>query len=119
MRQKGTINGYTKVFWTGVTTLELAKSIDKATELRLSGFEHLVPNDKISKYDLLKKIQEIFSKKDVNIIPFEGIRSDKSLVRTKPTQLVVPDYDEMLMELKKWIEDHKNLFSTYNDYLLN
>lgn len=119
MHQSGTINGYTKVVWTGVTTLELAKNVDKAIELKLSGLTHLVPNNKISKYDLLKKIQKVFDKNNVNIVPFDEIYSDKSLVRTKPIQLVVPDYDEMLAELKNWIENHKMLFRIYNDYMPN
>jgi len=117
MQQKGIVNGYTNVFWTGVTTLELAKAIDRAIGLELTGIIHLVPDNKISKYDLLKKIQNIFSKSDVDIKPFEEIHSDKSLLRTRSSQLVVPDYDKMLTELRKWIQDHKILFKTYNAYL--
>jgi dTDP-4-dehydrorhamnose reductase len=62
MSQKDEINGYDKVYWTGLTTLELAKIIDRAIEINLTGLHHIVPDQKISKYDLLNLIAEIFQK---------------------------------------------------------
>ena len=50
---KNEIKGYKNVFWSGVTSLELAKSINRIIEKDLVGLIHLVNNQKISKYDLL------------------------------------------------------------------
>lgn len=54
MKQEGKIKGYSNVFWSGVTTLELAKAIEASFNQNISGIVHLVNNKKISKYDLLK-----------------------------------------------------------------
>ena len=52
-QQKSEIRGYTHAYWTGVTTLELAKVIDAMIEQNITGLYHLCPKEKISKYDLL------------------------------------------------------------------
>ena len=41
LKQKGTIKGYKNAIWNGVTTLELAKSIKKAIELKITGIYNL------------------------------------------------------------------------------
>ncbi len=63
LRQKGEIRGFTQAFWTGVTTLELAKGIDSFITQELSGIFHFVPNEKISKYELLLLIKKVWGKK--------------------------------------------------------
>ncbi|MGL5099262.1 MAG: dTDP-4-dehydrorhamnose reductase family protein, partial [Fusobacteriaceae bacterium] len=49
MNQQGTVTGYSKVYWTGVTTLELAKAIEKSFDTDVVGLNHLVNNEKIDK----------------------------------------------------------------------
>jgi dTDP-4-dehydrorhamnose reductase len=67
MNQKGNISGFTKAYWTGVTTLELSKAIDKAIDENIEGLYHIVPNKKISKYDLLNIFKNEFSEVKVTI----------------------------------------------------
>ena len=40
MSQKGDISGYSNVFWSGVTTLELAKCIEKSIDLDITGLSY-------------------------------------------------------------------------------
>lgn len=47
MTQNGRVNGYNKAYWTGITTLELAKAIDRAIEMDLKSLYHLVPKKDI------------------------------------------------------------------------
>lgn len=105
MRQKGTINGYTNVFWTGVTTLELAKAMDKAIEQDLTLLYHLVPENKISKYDLLQIIKEVFNK-PIEILKDGQQKHDKSLINTRQDfNYNVPNYRDMLIELRDWMKN--------------
>jgi len=107
MTQKGQINGYQKVLWNGITTLQLAKVIETVIEKDGAGLFHVTAPEIISKYDLLKQIQRIFSKKDVTIHPDNEILLDRTLKYTR-TDLVfrVPNYEKMLTELHEWMERH-------------
>ncbi len=104
INQKGTINGYTNVFWSGVTTLELSKAIEYSFNKDVTGIYHLTNGIKISKYDLLKLIQKQFDKKDVEIIPYDNYFSDKSLVNTrKDFDFNVKNYELMIKEMYEYI----------------
>jgi len=110
MKQSGAVSGYSDVYWTGVTTLELARAIDKAIDNNLVGLYHLVPSSKISKYDLLKLISKIWNKADVEIKKDSNKKVDKSLINTrKDFDFKVRNYETMLLELFNWIKDNKKL----------
>ena len=53
MKQTGTVKGYTGAIWTGVTTLTLAKAMNKAMTDDICGIYNLVNNETISKYSIL------------------------------------------------------------------
>lgn len=113
MMQKGEINGYRNVFWSGITTLELAKSIHKAIDLNITGLYHLVSEKKISKYDLLNLIKKIWEKNDVVINKYESAIIDKSLTDNR-NLIEVGDYETMFRELYNWMICNKDLYeSTY------
>jgi dTDP-4-dehydrorhamnose reductase len=104
MKQKGKIKGYEKVLWNGVTTLELAKAVEAMIQNNVTGLYHLGSEEKVSKYTLLKLIQEIFRKNDVEIIPDTEIILDRSIKRTRADfQYLIPSYQEMLFELREWM----------------
>ncbi|MDM5337856.1 SDR family oxidoreductase [Fictibacillus enclensis] len=104
MAQKGKVIGYKKVYWNGVTTLELAKAVEIAIEQRISGLYHLTAPSKISKYELLHLFQNVFSKYDTEILPCDEFEIDRTLTCTrKDFTYNVPSYIEMLEELKGWI----------------
>jgi len=51
-KQQGTVNGYTQAFWSGVTTLELAKATVEFLRQETTGLYQLCPAEKISKFEL-------------------------------------------------------------------
>ncbi|MEW4212059.1 SDR family oxidoreductase [Priestia megaterium] len=105
MQQNGVIKGYEKVWWNGVTTLELAKAIEVMIKRNVTGLYHLGSKEKISKFKLLKLIQEVFEKDNVKIIPDSNIVLDRTIksIRTD-FQYMIPSYKKMLLELKDWIQ---------------
>ena len=110
----GAINGYLNAIWTGVTTIELAKAIKASICGRLTGLYHLVPHAAISKYELLMKIEELFGLEHIIINKFENTLVDKSLINTrKDFAYEIPAYDEMLKEMRDWINNNKYLYPHY------
>ncbi len=113
-QQSGEIFGYTNAMWTGVTTIELAKSIKAATEQNLSGLYHLVPKGNICKFDLLQLFKEVFGRQDIVIKPKTDLVVDKSLINTRRDfKYDIPDYKKMVREIKDWIIAHKTLYKHY------
>ena len=103
-KQSGEINGYSNVFWSGVTTLELAKAIEASFEQNISGIYHLTNNEKISKYDLLKLFAK-YTGKEIKINKYEDYHSDKTLIDTrKEFNYTVPSYEEMIKEMTEEIK---------------
>lgn len=112
MKQNGEIKGYSNVIWTGVTTLELAKSIEKAFSLNINGLYHLVNNEKIGKYDLLLLFKK-YMDKDITIIEDKDNVSKKTLVRTRTDfNLNLPSYEQMVAEMAEWIYNHPEKYET-------
>lgn len=114
MKQSGEINGFTKVMWTGQTTLQLAKTMEAAAKEKASGLYNTVPNHSISKYDLLQLFNHYLRNDSIVIHPIEGVNADKSLKRTRyEFDYRIPDYEVMVAELAEWIMNHKTLYSHY------
>ncbi len=112
--QNNEINGYTNAFWTGVTTIELLNAIKEAINNDLVGLYHLVHAEKISKFNLVSLFNEVFGT-GLSIVPYDGYVVDKSLINTRSDfAFRVKGYKEMIIEMKKWIIDHKDLYTHYN-----
>lgn len=107
MQQHGEVKGYTRAFWSGVTTLELSKFIHATIQQELTGLYQLSMPEKTSKYELLKLFQKIWKKDDVTILPNDDYFCDKSMVisHVEPFHYMVPDdYETMLKNLKAFCE---------------
>ncbi|MFD1780171.1 SDR family oxidoreductase [Fredinandcohnia salidurans] len=114
MKQNGEINGFTKAVWTGVTTITLAKAMEKAINENLTGLYNLVNNQCINKFDLLQLFNLHLRENTISILPSESVRVDKSLVNNrKDFTFIVPSYEQMVIEMKEWILNHKELYSHY------
>jgi dTDP-4-dehydrorhamnose reductase len=114
MKQSGVINGYTKAIWSGVTTLTLAKAIEKATRDNLVGLYHLVNNEAISKYELLKLFNKYFKNNQLIIIKNDDVVVNKSLANNRTDfDFIVPSYEDMIKEMKEWVMNHKELYPHY------
>lgn len=110
MKQNGEVNGYTEAIWTGVTTIQLAKSMEEAIKNNITGLHHVVNNEKIDKYNLLILFKKYFNK-DINIKPYDGYKCDKSLIKTsKSYQFNVPSYEQMIQEMRDWVLENKHLY---------
>lgn len=108
--QNENVGGYTEVIWTGVTTIELAKAMEKAINNNLTGLQHVVNNDFISKKDLLELFKKYFNK-NIEIVNNPNVVSKKTLVRTdKSFDFSVPSYDQMIEDMKTWVLNHKELY---------
>ena len=108
------LKGYSKAYWSGVTTLELAKVIMQICKQDITGLIQIAPNDKIDKFSLISLFNSIYREGTIEIHPYDEYSVDKSLksIRTD-FDYKVPAYQEMLIEQKKWIESHNELYPFY------
>lgn len=114
MKQEGEVKGFTKAIWTGVTTLTLAKAMEKAIEEDLTGLYNLVNNKNISKFEMLRIFNKHMKNGSISILPSEAVALDKSLVNNrKDFTFAVPSYEQMIAEMNEWIESHKELYPHY------
>ena len=114
MGQSGTIRGFTKAMWTGLTTVELARATDAAIKQNLTGLYHLVPDAPIDKYSLLKLFRDAFDRKDIEIEPFDGFVTDKTLLNTRTDfTFEIHDYRRQLSDMYDWVTEHKALYGHY------
>lgn len=110
MDQKGEVNGYTDVIWTGVTTIELAKQIEVAINNNLTGLYHVVNGDKIDKYSLLQLFKKYFNK-DIIINKDNSYKSDKSLIVTRNDfRFDIPSYEEMVKNMNDWVLENQDIY---------
>ena len=109
------INGFNNHYWNGVTTLHFAKLISGVIKNKefITGVQHVVPRNIVSKYDLVRCIADKFDRRDLEIFNYEANeRIDRSLGTDFPdrnSQLwknggyeVPPTIQEMLAEYASW-----------------
>lgn len=112
MKQQGIVKGYTKAIWTGLTTLELAKVIERMSSEEFAGLYNIVPKESISKYELLKIFNEELRNGELEIVPDDSVVADKSLVGSE-ISLKIPMYRQAIRETANWIAKHQDLYSGY------
>ena len=103
LAQRGTIRGFRRAIFTGVTTAEMARFVAHVLgEHRdLNGVWQLA-SAPISKYDLLKSLSQKLGRTDVEIVPDDDFFCDRSLDATRLRQMIgyePPSWDAMLAEL--------------------
>lgn len=112
IKQESETKGFSGVIWTGVTTLQLAKAIEKSFDMSITGLYHLVNNQKINKFDLLSLFKK-YMKKDIAIKEDASYTSDKSLINNrKGFDFDIPDYDKMVREMSDWIYGHEKKYES-------
>jgi dTDP-4-dehydrorhamnose reductase len=104
--KESTLSGWENAWWNGITTLQLAKCIEKyINDPKITGIYNVVNNNvNINKFDLLSKINNIFGlNKTIN--KTQGPKTvNKILVDTrKEFEFDIPDYDTQLVELKEFM----------------
>jgi len=114
MLQEGKIKGFTKSFWSGVTTLELAKAVEWAIDKDIQGLYHITNGVPINKYELLMLFKK-HTKKQIEIESVEGKVTNKSFLDTrKDVNYAVPSYEEMIREMVDGIKSQGSLYHQYN-----
>lgn len=77
---------------------------------------HMVPEDKISKYDMLILFNQYLRNYPTEIEPEENFKIDKSLKRTNYElfSYKIPGYEQQIRELGEWMRVHKELYPHYD-----
>jgi dTDP-4-dehydrorhamnose reductase len=107
IKQNGTIHGFSEVYWSGVTTIQLAKLIMDIiiSNDPITGLVHMTNNIKISKYDLLLLLKKIYRLNNVEIEQSNLYSVDKSLINTRNDLFTnIPNYEEMIFEMKEYMK---------------
>jgi len=103
LSQKSAIKGYTKAYFSGLTTLEIAKQLHEniLPDITINGLYHL-SGLKINKYELLTVASKVYEK-NVEIITDEHLVIDRSLRSDKykeKTGYIPPSWSTLLEELR-------------------
>jgi dTDP-4-dehydrorhamnose reductase len=114
MSQEGKINGFTKSFWSGVTTLELAKAVEWAIEKDIEGLYHITNGVPINKYELLMLFKK-HTKKLIEIESVQGKVTNKSFLDTrKEIDYAIPSYEKMIGEMVAGVKNNSSLYPYYD-----
>jgi dTDP-4-dehydrorhamnose reductase len=104
LQQRGkTIKGFTKAWYSGISTIEMARIVGDIIEHQpsLGGLHQLAIEKPVSKYELLCLARDAF-KLDTEIVPDDGFEIkptlDGRLLRSK-MPLFLPSWAEMMREL--------------------
>lgn len=98
------VQGWENAIWTGVTTDQLAKCIDIwMQDPSVTGLYHVVNDSSITKYDLLKVINDVYQTGKI-IERVSGPKDiDKSLLDTrKAIEFDIPDYRTMVENMREF-----------------
>tara|TARA_B110000444_G_scaffold241043_1_gene257025 strand:+ start:41 stop:889 length:849 start_codon:yes stop_codon:yes gene_type:complete len=107
LNEENFVRGYSKAFFSGLTSLELCKIIYNYF-IKKNILQNKIINigsRRISKFTLLTKIRKIF-KKNINIVRYQNFIIDRSLDSKKFRKLTgykVVKWDKMLLELKRFM----------------
>lgn len=113
MSQKGSIKGFTKSYWSGVTTLELAKAVEWAIEKDIHGLYHITNGIPITKYELLMLFKK-YTNKEIDIKRVKGKVTDKSFLDTrKEIDYTIPSYEKMIIEMIHVMKYRSTLYKQY------
>lgn len=113
LQQRGDVKGFANAIWTGLTTLEYAKTIERLLQQKAHGLFQAAPDESISKYDLLRLFEKYFPKAR-NIVRVENARVDKSLVPYwGDNDIHIQSYEAQIAEMKAWIEAHSGIYPEY------
>lgn len=116
LQQNESVQGYTRAIWTGITTLQLAKIVEQVAKEDAHGLYNLVPEKGISKYDLLILCKKYLRSDNIRIEKSATPLIDKSLKRTRfDYEFYIPEYETMIMELGKWMQEHGRLYTQYTN----
>ena len=103
MGQTGVISGYTNAFWSGISTIELARCVEWCIEEDVVGLQQVARREKISKCQLLDLFKSSFEK-EIEILEDPSKKVDKSLIPSEGAYEIAEGYADMVNEMRAFIE---------------
>ena len=85
-QQKGAqVQGYTNHLWNGVTTLQFARICLGVirNDLPVGRLQHVIPDNDITKLDLLHALRKSYGREDIRVKPSEAVYSTDRTLRTE------------------------------------
>ena len=114
LKQHGEVEGYCNAYWSGVTTIELAKAIVEFIRQDITGLYQFTVEPKISKYDLLLLIKRVWDLDRLIVTENPNYYCDKSLLSNRDDfRWCMLTYEKMIVNMKKWIDDRPHLYEHY------
>lgn len=112
LAQKGTIKGFRKAIYSGLTTQEMSRVIERilVQHPELSGVWQVSSDTAINKYELLTAFTEMLGRKDIQIEPDDNFVCDRSLLSEpfkKATGYKPPTWQTMLGELATQVKQRE------------
>lgn len=113
MQQDRKLDGFTRAWWSGITTIELAQAVEQLSQDGVSGLMHLASSESITKYDLLVRLNETFDR-GLSVQPVKRHSSDHRLKSNRADiRYRFGDYDQQLRAMRDWIDQHPDLYPHY------
>lgn len=112
LAQRGAIKGFTEAWYSGLTTLEMARVVEFVAQRPDLHGVWQVSARRINKYDLLALLGARLGRRDVILVPDSSLVCDRSLdgsAFARMTGYQAPDWDGMLGELATQILEERNL----------
>jgi dTDP-4-dehydrorhamnose reductase len=109
LAQTGSIRGFRRAIYSGLTTPELGRVIRRLSEnfAHLNGLFHVVSKP-ISKYDMLCQLSDLLDRRDITIEPDDSFVCDRSMNGERfkaATGYVAPPWSALLEELARKIKE--------------
>jgi len=115
------IKGFVNHLWNGVTTLDFARIVSGIVKNNFyePGISHLVPSDRVNKFELVKAIASNFKRFDLEVVEFhEEISVDRTLTTVNSMRNArfwnmagyneIPTIAEMVSNYAKWSSQYSN-----------
>lgn len=96
----------------------MAKATIIFIKYQVTEIYHLVTNEPIPKFQLLKSMHKYYTQSQAEeILPFDQYETDKSLINTRSDfQYQVPSYNIIMDEMIEWVEKSKKICTLSNGY---
>jgi dTDP-4-dehydrorhamnose reductase len=115
------IKGFVNHLWNGVTTLDFARIVSGIVknDFYEPGISHLVPADRVNKFELVKAIASNFKRFDLEVVEYhEEISVDRTLTTVNSMRNArfwnmagyneIPTIAEMVSNYAKWSSQYSN-----------
>lgn len=106
------VSGFKNAFFSGLTTLELSKIINKLLKVKFKYGIYNVASKKINKYELLMLINKIYDK-GIKIVPSTKLKIDRSLIGQKfknVYKIEINSWEKMIRDMNIYYSINKKLY---------